>query len=74
MHNEETYEDLARAHAVRKMHLQAIGTLVVRQLVKDGALDVEKLEDAAFDLRLVDLDVNHKIIDVPVARKQLNTN
>jgi len=69
MHNEETYEDLARAHAVHKMHLQAIGTLVVRQLVKDGALDVEKLEDAAFDLRLVDLDANHKFIDVPVVPK-----
>ncbi len=69
MHNEETYEDLARAHAVHKMHLQAIGTLVVRQLVKDGAINIEKLEDAALDLQLVDLDADDKFIDVPIVPK-----
>jgi hypothetical protein len=69
MHNKETYEDLARAHAVHKMHLQAIGTLVVRQLVKDGAINIEKLQDAAMDLRLVDLDANDKFIAVPIVPK-----
>lgn len=68
MHN-ETPNDIAQAHAIHKMHLQAIGILVVRQLVKDGAINIEKLADACMDLRLVDTDDAGKFIDVPIIRK-----
>lgn len=71
MHN-ETPNDIAQAHAIYKMHLQAIGTLVTRQLVKDNAINIQKLEDACMDLRLVDVDDAGKFIDVPIIRKQLN--
>ena len=72
MNVEETPNDIAQAHAIYKMHLQAIGILVVRQLVKDGAINIEKLADACMDLRLVDTDADGNFIDVPIIKKQLN--
>lgn len=66
---EETHEAVARAHAIHKMHLQAIGTLVVRQLVKDNAINIEKLEDACMDLRLVEVDENGKFTALPITIK-----
>lgn len=66
---EETYETVARAHAVHKMYLQAIGTLVVRQLVKDGTINIEKLQDAAMDLHLIDQDASGKFIALPISNK-----
>jgi hypothetical protein len=69
MSTEETYEAAARAHAIYKMHLQAIGILVVRQLVKDNAINIEKLADACMDLRLVDTDDDGNFIDVPITIK-----
>jgi stage V sporulation protein SpoVS len=69
MSTEETYEAVARAHAIHKMHLQAIGTLVVRQLVKDNAINIEKLEDACMDLRLVEVDENGKFTALPITIK-----
>lgn len=68
----ETPTDFAQAHAIYKMHLQAIGILVVRQLVKDNAINIEKLADACMDLRLVDTDADGNFIDVPIIKKQLN--
>ena len=68
MHN-ETPNDIAQAHAIYKMHLQAIGTLVVRQLVKDNAINIEKLEDACMDLRLVDVDDDGKFTALPITIK-----
>lgn len=60
-------EAVARAHAQRKMYLQAIGTLVVRQLIQTGTIDADKLECAALDLRIIE-ESNGKFVEIPVAR------
>lgn len=65
----EVPNKIAQAHAKHKMHLQAIGEMVVRQLVKHGAIDADKLECAALDLRLVDVDANNKFTALPITIK-----
>lgn len=58
-------EKIAEAQERHLKHLQFLGTVVVRDLIKHGTLDIEKIKYDAIDLGLIEETENGEIKALP---------
>ena len=65
MTSQEINIKIAEAQERHLKHLQFLGTVVVRDLVKNGTLNIEKIKYDAIDLGLIEETENGEIKALP---------